>query len=350
MNSKISGSNVLELLALAAGVVPVPAVESLLPLIKARAVSVAVNLGIFEVLKECPLTARDLGQRCGVSPEGTGFLLRTLIWAGYLEPCGTDQFRLTKLSRSSMLISSPRSQVGFVTWNSHATAALLGQLEDCLRQGRGLDFHHTMADPALWASYQRAMMEGARFAAPTLARLVPVKKGARKLLDVAGSHGLLGASICRRHPPMRSTVLDLPSAVGHARVLAGELKINDVVEHRPGNLLIDSFGDENDVILLSNILHNLDPAAIPDVLTRAAASASRGATIAIWEVETPDRSARPNHGDAFALFCWTTSTSGCFTAKQYSEWLRQAGLGDITRKHPKSNPGQVLVWGRTSAR
>ena len=28
--------------------------------------------------------------------------------------------------------------------------------------------------------------------------------------DVAGSHGLLGAAICRRHPPMTSVVLDLP--------------------------------------------------------------------------------------------------------------------------------------------
>ena len=53
-----------------------------------------------------------------------------------------------------------------------------------------------------------------------LARHVPVRKGATRLLDLAGSHGLMGATLCRKHPPMRSTVIDLPAAIEHARRLA----------------------------------------------------------------------------------------------------------------------------------
>src|SRR4029453_1469852 len=87
------------------------------------------------------------------------------------------------------------------------------RLDDLVRTGRGLDIHHTLDDANSWSYYQRAMFEAARYDAGALARLVPVPAGAQQLLDLGGSHGLLGAAICRAHPPMRSTVIDLPQAV-----------------------------------------------------------------------------------------------------------------------------------------
>ena len=80
------------------------------------------------------------------------------------------------------------------------------------------------------------MLETARFDAPVLARHVPVREGATRLLDLGGSHGLMGATLCRKHPPMRSTVLDLAAAIEHARALAAREGIADVVEHRAGDL------------------------------------------------------------------------------------------------------------------
>lgn len=350
MDSKITGSNLLESAALAAGVVPTASLEALLPIIRARAVLTAVNLGIFEALANGPLTSTAISDSCGIRSDGVSFLLRTLAWAGYLDSRRSDEFALSKTGRNAVLSSSPKSQIGFIAFSAHITGTVLPLLEECLRDGRGIDVHRTMTNPNLWAAYQRAMMEGARFAAPTLARLIPVKRGAQKLLDVAGSHGLLGAAICRRHLPMRSTVLDLPNAVEHARALARELKIDDIVAHRAGDLLTDSYGDANDVVLFSNILHNIETPRIPVVLARAFDSCSPGGTIAIWDVETPERTQRAAHGDALALFCWSISSSGVFPAKAYADWLSDAGLLDVTVKHPKSNPGQVLVTGRKSIR
>src|SRR5207237_7259441 len=121
--------------------------------------------------------------------------------------------------------------VGDVLWNYWQWEPV-ARLDEMGRTGRGIDLHETMTDPAAWANYQRAMMEVARFSAPIVADRVPVKAGARHLLDIAGSHGLFGAAICRKHPPMKSTVLDLPVAIDHARELARAEKIDDVVEHR----------------------------------------------------------------------------------------------------------------------
>ena len=93
----------------------------------------------------------------------------------------------------------------FLEWN-YRQWEMVPHLEELLRTGRGVDFHRTMTDPADWAVYQRAMLEVARFDVATLAARVPVRRGATRLLDIAGPHGLFGAALCRKHPPMTSTV------------------------------------------------------------------------------------------------------------------------------------------------
>jgi Dimerisation domain len=232
MKYGVARSNLAEKAALALGKVPIPAIDSLLPLIKTRSIMSAVQLGIFEALSETGLDAAQVAERCRIGLPGALFLLRTLVWAGYLESSEERRYSLSAMARESMLEGSPRPLIGFVRWNATVWEMLTG-LEDCFRAGKGLDFHENLARHDLWADYQRAMLEGARFAAPSLARLVPVKPGARKLLDIAGSHGLPGASICRKHPPMKSCVLDLPNAADHARKLALRL-----IRQRKGDRII----------------------------------------------------------------------------------------------------------------
>ncbi len=344
MKYGVTASNLAEKVALAMGVVPIPAVDSMLAAIRMRSISSAVRLGVFEALGNGGLDAAQIAERCAIGAQGAFFLLRTLVWAGYLE-CRGSQYMLSAMARNTMLKSAPRPLVGFVRWNATVWEMLSG-FENYLRAGQGWNFHDCLTDPGHWADYQRAMLEGARFAARTLARSVPVKPGAQRLLDIAGSHGLLGASICRKHPPMTSCVLDLPNAVEHARALAREEKIDDIVEHRAGDLRVDSFDAGNDVVLLSNILHNLIPSAIPEILTRVVDSLTPQATVAIWDVETPSAASKPGAADAFAMFCWIVSTSGCFTGEDYAGWLRGAGLRDVKIKRPLANPGQALVTGR----
>src|SRR5262249_54586594 len=149
----------------------------------------------------------------------------------------------------------------------------------------------------------------ARIDAPLLAKKIPVKRGATKLLDIAGSHGLLGATICRRHPPMRSTVIDLPQAIEQARKLAEAERITDIVEFRAGDLRNADLGTDNDVVLLANILHHFLPEQNGLLLKRVCKSMSSSGTVAVWDLETPDAESRPSEGDGAALYFRLTSTA-----------------------------------------
>jgi hypothetical protein len=168
------------------------------------------------------------------------------------------------------------------------------------------------------------------------------------LVDVAGSHGLLGAAICRKNPPMRSTVVDLPIAIEYARALAKTAGIADVVEHRGGDIMKDELGHENDVALLANIAHHFLPDQNIALLKRIRATLNSGGTVAIWDLETPDFESKPGGGDGTALFFRLTSTALCYSGKEYSRWLQESGYNSIRVTRPALAPGYILVVGKST--
>jgi hypothetical protein len=145
---------------------------------------------------------------------------------------------------------------------------------------------------------------------------------------------------------MRSTVIDLPNAVEHARALAKSIGISDIVEHRAGDIMNANLGKDYDVALLANITHHFLPEQNLGLLKRVRESMSDEGTVAIWELETPDPDSTPGAGDGAALFFRVTSTALCYSGKEYSRWLSEAGFRNVRVMRPKLRPGNILVTGR----
>jgi 2-polyprenyl-3-methyl-5-hydroxy-6-metoxy-1,4-benzoquinol methylase len=334
--------NFTEGMALLFGLLPMPMVDTLFPLVKARALMAANRLGIFPALAAGPLSSAQLASQLGLHADSLDVLLRVVVAAGYLEMRG-GALSLSGHARRTLLAGSPMDSRGFVEFNDFQWQ-LMEHLEAAVRTGEAVDLHATLQDPAQWRVYQRAMLDIARHHAPILARRVPVRPGAQRLLDVAGSHGLLGAAVCRRHPPLRAVVLDLPAAIPHARALAQEAGIDDVVEHAAGDVVHDDFEAGQDVILLANILHHLSPEQNRDVLRRAHTALNAGGTVAIWEIERRGDGARPELlTDVSSLIFRMSSASRCFAADDYCAWLADAGFDAIRTVRAAAAPIHVLI-------
>jgi hypothetical protein len=334
-------TNPAEAAAILAEQVPVPMVDAVFGMMKSRGIMAAVELGLFEAMREGPSTPEEIAARKGLDPGCVELLLRWLSLMGYTEIHG-DRFSLTRLARRTLLEGSPGEMIGFLKWN-YVQWEIVMHLEELLKTGKGLDFHRTMTEPDRWASYQRGMLEIARKNAAFIARRVPVRSGATRLLDIAGSHGLIGAAICRRHKGLRSTVLDLPAALDHARALAKKEGIDDLVSHKEGDMLKDDFGSGWDVVLLSNIIHHFLPDQIVDILKRVKRASSPGGAVAIWDFEVPRRGAKPGPGDAAALLFRLTSNAAAYRAEDYRGWIRKAGFEDIRTHRTVTIPGNVLL-------
>jgi len=311
--------------------------------LKARILMTGVSLGLFEALRDRPRTPGDLADALSLDPGGLELLARALSHVGYLEERG-GRYRLSSLARHTLVRGAPMELSAYVRWNE-IQWRFLGGLDGMVRTGCGVDFHGAMEDREAWGDYQRAMLELARLDAPTLSRLVPIAKGATRLLDLGGAHGFLGAAICRRHPPLRSTVIDLPRAIEHGRALAREGGYADLVDYCASDLLTDRF-EESDAALLSNVLHHLTSAQVVSVLDRLRGALRRGGTVAIWELEAPRREHAAGHGDLTALFFKLTSTSESQHGSQYANWLAAAGFSGIRVLRPKRSPSRVLVLAR----
>jgi 2-polyprenyl-3-methyl-5-hydroxy-6-metoxy-1,4-benzoquinol methylase len=222
---------------------------------------------------------------------------------------------------------------------------LVEELDPLLAGGAGREFHRTQDDPEFWGSYQRAMRALARMEAPFLARAVPVARGATRLLDIAGGHGLLGAAVCRAHPGLRSTVLDLPAAVPHAREAAQEEGLADVVEHVAGDLLTYDYGSGWDAALYSNIAHHFGFAANVEVLRRVRSALKPGSSLAVWDFEQPPDGLREGAADTMALYFHVISQAQCYTAGEYARMLRDAGFSRVTQRRNPAQPVMVLTLG-----
>lgn len=345
MKYQLVASDAVEEQALRAGDIPLPMFDTLLPLIQARAIVAGVRLRIFEAIGKQSWTAEDLAQRLSLDTECLEFVLRVLLCAGYVTRQGS-KYQLSQLAQNTLLPDSQARLSAFVEWN-YFTWDWIEHLEEVLKTGKGVDAHKTLGPPENWAIYQRAMLEGARTLAPGVAALVPIREGARKLLDIGGAHGLYGALICRLHPPMRSEVLDLPEAVEHGRKLAREGGISDIVVHRSGNALKGDLGTDYDAVFVAATTHHFTRDQNLDLFRRAKAALTRGGTLAIWDFERPDPEAEPElAGDALALFFRLTSTAQCYRAADYTGWLSAAGFTDIQVHPTPFAPSWVLVSGR----
>jgi 2-polyprenyl-3-methyl-5-hydroxy-6-metoxy-1,4-benzoquinol methylase len=338
--------NLFERIALKAGKVPTPVLDVLFGPLKARVVMASVKLGIIDALAAAPATAAQLSASLHLNEECVEMLLRVLAHCEYLDYDGA-LFSLSSLARRTLAPGAPMDRRGYVEWN-YTQWKILENLEELLRSGRGIELHDTLRDPDAWGHYQLGMMENARDHAPFLASKVPVPVGARSLIDLGGSHGLLGAAICRKHPPLRSTVFELDAALVSARELAKVEGIADVVCHKAADILRDDLGTDHDVALLTNILHHFSPEQNAVLLKKVQQALRPNGTVAIWEFERPKREAKVGGGDAVALYFRLTSSASAYHADEYRSWLQSCGFVAIRVVRSRLVPGYVLIsakWG-----
>src|SRR5690349_2837307 len=173
--------NLIELLLLGTNIPPRPLLDTHIAMLLARAVIEGARLGVFEALSGAPLSAGEIAARCGTHPAATRKLLDALSAAKYLR-LEDGRYALTPMSRKWLVPGSSHSLHDKMLWQL-TEWDWIGRTAEYVRTGRPLAFHGTLS-PEEWETYQKAMLDVARLAAPEVARRTPVPPGARDLLDV----------------------------------------------------------------------------------------------------------------------------------------------------------------------
>lgn len=343
MRLDIVPENPLESLAAWSGLLPTTVVKVVWGFTMGRTLLAAVELGVIEALADGPATSADVAKRLQCDPEGMRTLLAALNGFGLLHRRG-DRFSLRREARRYLTSKGQTDLTDAVRLGAVLDKKLQG-LAHAIRTGEREDFHASL-EPEEWSAYLRGLGGLARMTAGEVAKKLKLDDP-RRLLDVAGGHGQFSVGLCRRHPALRSRILDLPGGARVGRELVAETDVKDRVEYLEGDLRTTPWGEGYDAVLLFNILHNLPEADAKEAVAKAHAALRPGGTLAILEGQHAGGSGDLSFQEGFGeLFFYVLSHSLTWPAPTLRAWMADAGFERVRQSGLLTLPGSVLLVGK----
>jgi SAM-dependent methyltransferase len=335
----------MERVVFALGIVPTPLLFGFWGMGTSRVVISGTRLGVFEALADGPRTAEEVARGCGCDPGGMETLLDALNGFGYVRRRGGRYRNARQTTRWLLERSKPgfRDAMFFYAdlWDA------LGSVEEGVRTGVPLDFHHAGRPPEFWDRYMRALAGFARLTASEIVRRVRLDRDPRTLLDVGGGHGVYSVEFCRRYPGLVAEVLDLPQAAERGRLIVAEEGMAERVAFRVGDMRTDEWGSGLDVVLLFNVLHNLTEEESRAALAHARQALAPGGTLIVVDSEHVGGSGDLSTTGGFnELFFYVVSGTRAYPEGVLQRWMTEAGFSSLARKRLFTVPNVVCLVGR----
>jgi SAM-dependent methyltransferase len=304
-------------------------------------------LGVFDALHDEPAGAAELGERLSLDPLGAETLLTALLTLGYVEAGEDGRLRNSDVSERLLVSSSPESIATFVGAQGDLHWQVLDLLPEAVRDGTAYAMHEERrGESERWEAYIRGLFEISRAEHDDNAALVPVAQP-RRMVDVAGGHGGFSMAMCRRHPGLHATVLDLPPSAAVGRRIVAELGYADRVSFHEGDIFELGLGDDLDVISAFNLVHHL-PEERDRELCRMAREALRpGGCLVIGDSARPEPGGQVSeHGAISSLLFYAWSHSRNFSPSEIRAWMTEAGFDEVETHRNERSPWRIVVVGR----
>jgi len=339
MRLVVRGDNMVERLALGLNLTPRPMADLMVGQGISRALIAAARLGVLAELAKGPATAEDVAARCELASEPTGLLLNVLTHMGHLR-LRNGRYEFRRGTRKWLDPTAPTSIVNFLD-NGGDFWDQWGHLEEVMKTARQLNAHQSAPEDPYWRRYITGQYERARLDAPELIRRLQLPDGSRSLLDVAGGHGWYSAELCRRHPGLRATVLDLAGSAAVGRDIIAAAGMSDRVTHVVGDAFTSDLGGPHDVVLCFNLIEHLNDEQAAGLIKRLRDALRPGGLLAVTAFfSSSQRDAMKDAG--IALFFYLTSGGGTYQATDLSRWFRDGGFDEPRHIPVRSMPFHKL--------
>jgi len=297
----------------------------------------AYQLDLFTKLANGPLNGAQLAEVCQGNPRGVDVLATACVALGLLEK-EEGRYRNSPLADTYLVKGKPEYQGNAI---AHAIDLWRpwGRLGEVVRTGQPAP--RRTVDPSLAEEVHRHFILAMHANASTRARFLVQAldlTGKRQLLDVGGGPGTYSIALCRANPGLKAIIMDLAPTLPIAREIVADAGLLDRISLRQGDFTKDSYGEENDVVLLSAVLHQEEPASCQAMICRSFESMVPGGLVIVQDTLLNDERTGPIGPALFALnMLINTQGGGAYTAAEIGGWMHNAGFHDITTK---ALPGQ----------
>lgn len=321
---------------------PTPIGEAMLAMPVARSLQVAQRTGMLAALAEDARDPVELAEHLGLQPTATELVLDVIASVGHVELRADGRYEMTDRARRWLDPHSDRYLGDFLA-DTAEYWEWWGGLEDLVRDGRHVELHDKPADDPYWRSYIRGQYQLARLSSAEVAKAVPLAKGAHSLLDVAGAHGEFSMALCRQHPGLKATVVDLPGSARVGREIVSGAGMEDRVHHVEGDMFEADLGGPHDGALCFNIVHHQTPEQARELFARVRAALRPGAPLCVLELYDRPDGQKSDSGSILGLFFHLTSGADTYTVEQVSAWLRDTGFGPADKHTFRTLPSLAML-------
>jgi len=215
----------------------------------ARVLQIANKIDIFTALSDKEMSSEQLAQKCRTKPDMTEKLLIACTAMGLLQKRGS-RYSNTELAKTYLVRGQKLYQGDIIahaanTWNFWNNLEDEVRIESTPREEEKNEHRNFIMGMHNIAAAGRA---------EAFTNHIDLS-GRRKLLDVGGGPGTYSIAACRRFPKLEAVVFDLPETIAIAKEVIDREGMQERVTTQAGSWETDTFGEGNDVVLLSNILH-----------------------------------------------------------------------------------------------
>jgi SAM-dependent methyltransferase len=207
------------------------------------------EIKLFDALQE-KKSVMQLAKEQQVSERTLEYLIEVLVCAGYLK-IENELYVNSELS-GTYLRSKSFLYMGQNFSAEGTSSTLSSQIIRCLKQEPGYD---ESPEPA-W-NPERLRQIGVSGLGGSIQTTVQATDlgNAKYLLDLGGGHGFYSIALAQKYPTLQVRLFDLPQVIPLAEDFVRRFSLDQRIECRAGDFLLDDIGTGYDAILCANILH-----------------------------------------------------------------------------------------------
>jgi 2-polyprenyl-3-methyl-5-hydroxy-6-metoxy-1,4-benzoquinol methylase len=217
-------------------------------------ISSAIQLNIFETLKDEPLPLDKLASKLNTDPRGLIILLECLESLGYVKK-KKNCYHITAMTKKWALDSSEASFKLAFEYYLPTMIEIWPYIAESVRIGEPyINFYSWLKDkPEVAATYQKFMMSLAVLNMPEILNALSFKN--EKVLDIGGSHGLYSIALCRKNKDIDITIIDSEYSMPVLNKNIREAGLTERINTITADFTTHTLDKKYDAILLFNVLH-----------------------------------------------------------------------------------------------
>ena len=298
---------------------------------EARAIQIALKLGIFERLGARALEGGELASSIGGEPRATMLLANALVAIGLLQK-NDGRYHLEHSTRRFLVEASPEYLGGMILFDAELWDEW-GRLEDSIRTGapaRTPDMFQST--PAATGRFITAMdtLVRARGDDRWTAEHLDLG-GARTIADLGGGPGTYLVEFLRRYPDLRGALWDLPATLEVARAILTRRTpaMLPRIDLRAVDYLAGELPGPVDAIFMSNIIHSENEPVNEALMAKCFRALAPGGLLAVKDHIMNHDLTEPVAGAVFSLYLLLTTRGRDYNLDETAGWMRAAGFVEI---------------------